>query len=173
MINPYDFYITPEEYKRASENGIKKGTLENRIRKLGWDKERAINTPCQKRSNYSKWYKIAAKNGINKSTFSSRVNKGNWSAEKAATTPIMNRMEICRKYPAEVYKTLEENGISLSTFRKRIKRGWTIERATTEKINSNQEALRKMWDKSKNVNTGFKETHKSYWNLRSNNKINI
>ena len=41
MRNVYDFYITPEEYKRAAENGIRKAALEARIRKLGWDKERA------------------------------------------------------------------------------------------------------------------------------------
>lgn len=173
MRNVYDFYITPEEYKRAAENGIRKETLESRIRKLGWEKEKAINTPCQKRSIYSKWYKIAAENGINKSTFSSRINISNWSVEKAATTPIMDRREICRKYPTELYRILEENGISISTFRKRIKRGWTIERAMTEKINSKKETLRKMWNSSKIINTGFKEAHKSYWNLRSNNKINV
>lgn len=39
----------------------------------------------------------------------------------------------------------------------------------TEKINSKQEILRKM----KNINTGFKEAHKSYWALRNKNTINI
>lgn len=31
MINPYDFYITPEEYKIAAQNGINRKTLEDRI----------------------------------------------------------------------------------------------------------------------------------------------
>ena len=50
MINPYDFYITPEEYKIAAQNGINRKTLEDRIRKLGWNKERAINTPTKKKN---------------------------------------------------------------------------------------------------------------------------
>ena len=173
MINPYDFYITPEEYKRAAENGIRKGTLENRIRKCGWDKERAINTPTQKRTDYSEWYRIAESNGISKGTFRSRVNKCKWDIERAATEPIVPASKKARRYSDEVYKILEKNRISLHVFRNRISRGWSLERAMTEKINSKQEILRKMQDKSKNVNTGFKETHKSYWNIRSNNKINV
>ena len=43
MRNVYDFYITPEEYKRAAENGISKQCLEVRIRSLGWTKFRALN----------------------------------------------------------------------------------------------------------------------------------
>ena len=173
MRNVYDFYITPEEYKRAAENGIRKVTLEARIRKLGWDKERAINEPPQKREDRSKWCQIAIENGISKKTFMSRVNTCKWSEEKAATTTVQEKGKIRRKYPDELYHVLKQNDISVQAFHKRIKRGWTIERAMTEKINSKQETIRKMGDKSKNLNTAFKEAHKSYWRLISDNKINI
>lgn len=169
MIDPYDFYITPEEYKIAAQNGIHKKTLEGRIRKCGWDKKRAINTPTQKRTDYSEWYKIAESNGIGKETFRSRVNKCKWDIERAATEPIIPTSKKARRYSDEVYKILEKNRISLNVFRNRISRGWTLERAMTEKINSKQEILRKM----KNINTGFKEAHKSYWALRNKNTINI
>lgn len=59
MKNIYDFYITPEEYEIAVKNGIGKVALENRIRKHGWDKERALTQPTQKQVNNSKWYPIA------------------------------------------------------------------------------------------------------------------
>lgn len=173
MRNVYDFYITPEEYKRAAENGIRKAALEARIRKPGWDKERAINEPTQKREDRSKWCQIAIENGISKGTFMSRVNACKWSKEKAATIPVQNKGKIRRKYPDELYSVLKQNEINVQAFHKRIKRGWTIERAMTEKINSKQEIIMKMCDKSKNLNTAFKEANKSYWMLRNDNKINI
>jgi hypothetical protein len=37
--------ITEDDYQRAEANGIKRHTLRNRVRKLKWDKERAINDP--------------------------------------------------------------------------------------------------------------------------------
>ena len=39
MINPYDYYITDEEYAIAEKNGISKDTLNFRIRRMGWDNE--------------------------------------------------------------------------------------------------------------------------------------
>jgi len=39
------FYITPEEYQIAEQNGISAATLEARVRSLAWKKERAIYTP--------------------------------------------------------------------------------------------------------------------------------
>lgn len=173
MLNPYDFYITPEEYKIAAQNGIHRKTLEDRIRKLGWNKERAINTPTQKRTDYSEWYPIARENGIPEVTFRSRVNKYKWSEEKAATEPIIAVQIRNRKYSDEVYRVLEINGISERTFYNRISQGWSIERAMTEKKYTKEERVKKVKEALKNVNTGFKEAHKSYWALRNKNTINI
>lgn len=44
MRNPYEYYITPEEYEMAAENGISRSTLNRRVRDLGWEKEIAIIT---------------------------------------------------------------------------------------------------------------------------------
>lgn len=138
----HDFYITPEEYEIAEANGIDKHTLEERIRKQFWDKERAISQPKRKRGKYTNWYKIAESNGISRGTFIARVNESGWSCERAATEPIKTVKEKAiimaesrRKYPAEVYATLKANGINRNTFIARIRRGWTVERAMTEKVN--------------------------------------
>ena len=47
MRNPYDYYITPEEYEIAERNGVCASTLNRRIRDLGWEKDIAITTLFQ------------------------------------------------------------------------------------------------------------------------------
>lgn len=173
MINPYDFYITPEEYKRAAENGIRKRTLEDRIRKYGWSKERALTQPIQRKVERSKWRLIAKENRISEITFSSRVNKYKWDEEKAATEPIRVLTGGKRKYSEEVYISLEKNGISRKTFYNRISQGWSLERAMTEKMYTKEEKAKKVKEALKNINTGFKEAHKNYWVLRNNKTIDI
>lgn len=37
--------ITEDDYQQAAEKGISRHTLRNRLRKLKWDKERAITEP--------------------------------------------------------------------------------------------------------------------------------
>ena len=37
MENKRYFYITPEDFEKAKENGIHKDTVITRVRKLGWD----------------------------------------------------------------------------------------------------------------------------------------
>ena len=170
----YDFYITPEEYKRALENGICKSTLEGRIRNLGWAKEKAINHPPQRRVKRSEWCQIAKENGISEVTFYSRINKYKWNVEKAATEPIhVLAGRRRRKYSEEVYISLEKNGISRKTFYNRISQGWSLERAMTEKKYTKEEKAKKVKEALKNINTGFKEAHKNYWVLRNNKTINI
>lgn len=137
----YDSYITHEEYKIAEDNGIDKRTLEDRIRRQSWDKKRAISQPKRARGKYTKWYKIAESNGISRGTFIARVNIGGWECERAATEPLKTIEEKAiimansrKVYADEVYATLEANGICRSTFEARLRRGWQIERAMTEKI---------------------------------------
>lgn len=171
MRNVYDFYITPEEYKLATENGIGKVALENRIRKLGWDKERALTQPTQKKIDNSKWYPIAEANGISRKLFLSRINKNKWSPEKAATEPVRYTSERNRKYSDEIYEILEVNGISKELFYDRMRKGWSVERAMTEKKFTVEEVTKKMLEASKYINSGFKELHKVDWLVRSNNSI--
>ena len=172
MRNVYDFYITPEEYKRAAEIGIRKATLETRIRKLGWDKERAINEAPQKRVDNSKWYSVAEANGISKKLFLSRINRNKWSPEMAATEPIIYTAERNRKYSDEIYQILEVNGISKQLFYDRISKGWSIKRAMTEKKFTIEEVTKKMLEASNNTNSEFKKIHNFDWLVRSNNNIN-
>lgn len=142
MRNIYDFYITPEEYDIAERNGISNKLLYYRIRRDGWSKERAMSQPVRKRSDYSKWYLIAEKNGISRRTFLMRMYNCGWDCERAATEPIKSikekvilMAESRRKYSDKIYETLKLNGISRTMFYGRIHRGWTIERAMTEKKN--------------------------------------
>lgn len=43
-------YITDDDVATAKVNGICKSTLVNRVRTYGWDIERAITQPVQKRA---------------------------------------------------------------------------------------------------------------------------
>ncbi|WP_338630441.1 hypothetical protein [Clostridium baratii] len=134
----FNYYITPEEYAIAERNGIGKDTLESRVRKLGWDKEKAITKKVEKRNKYGEWIEVSRRNGINDATFRYRVRKG-WTLEKAATEPVMTKEEIrrrahekWRRYPKEVLKLAESNGIYYRTFAYRVKRlGWTMSKAAT------------------------------------------
>lgn len=139
MRNVYDFYITPEEYKRAAENGISKQCLEVRIRSLGWTKFRALNEKPLKFNRLPKeWIDIAIKNGICYSTFKYRVNILKLDIEIAATKPLQDRKsqakkayEASRKYSKEYKDLAIKNGISERTFHRRVKSGWTLIDAAT------------------------------------------
>lgn len=75
MRNPYEYYITPEEYEMAAENGISRSTLNRRVRDLGWEKEIAIITPVPMRDKYG-WNKvkeIALQNGIARHAYCDRI----------------------------------------------------------------------------------------------------
>ena len=91
----YSFYITPDTYQTAEQNGIKKAALEYRIRNLAWDTQRAITTPPKEQKNTGdKWRKLAKKNGIPYQAFQKRVNVYGWEPERAATELLQNRHEI-------------------------------------------------------------------------------
>ncbi len=122
------FYITPEEYEEAELKCVHKKMLNNRVHNLGWDKERAINTPpiVRNRNLNQTYAKIAKENGISLDSFAYRINHG-WSLEEASTTPIMDLKvhmrelgKASRKYPKELIALAEENGIPIKTFYKRI-----------------------------------------------------
>ena len=109
MINPYDFYITDEEYEIAERNGIIKDTLNYRIRIMGWDKEKALNTPTRKYTKRSKQIEIAESNGIGRTTFYDRLADG-WKVEDAYTIPVMSRKQILEKMWKERDRKRYENG---------------------------------------------------------------
>jgi hypothetical protein len=135
----YQFYITPEEYEKAAQKGIRPALLEVRIRSLAWDKERALNEPPQKKKILPPHLiKLAEQNGICYRTFLWRVNTLCWEPERAATQPLQDRVaqakrayEKSRKYPKELHQLALKNGIKERTFHRRMKSGWKPEIAAT------------------------------------------
>lgn len=133
------FYITPEEYQIAEQNGISAATLEVRVRSLAWQKERAINTPPHEKHRLGDWVKVAEQNGICYRTLVYRANQLGWDIERAATQPLQNlraQAEFARErdrvYPLDILETASRNGINYDTFRGRVKRGWSMEEAATK-----------------------------------------
>jgi len=147
-VSIYNYYITPEEYKQAEKNGVDPHNLERRIRLLGWNKEKAINTPLENHTDRRKWAQVAKKNGIGYRTFMSRITLYGYSEEEAETKPLQNRKKIALKntennrvFPKKYLLLAEENGISYHTFYSRIKKyKWSFEKAATHPIMSHSEA---------------------------------
>ena len=96
MNNPYDFYITDEEYAIAEKHGISKDTLNFRIRRMGWKKEKALTTKPRKYTNRAKQVEIAKANGISRATFYDRLSDG-WKVEDAYTVPVMDSKQILER----------------------------------------------------------------------------
>ncbi|MEC1021437.1 hypothetical protein, partial [Bacillus paralicheniformis] len=161
MFNPYDFYITPEEFAQAEANGICKDTLIWRIRRQGWGKQRALTEPVQfqDRDKFSviwdEWGKLAEENGVSRSVFRYRLRRG-WTEEKAATTPKIDRNEhmkrMCelsprtkrRKFSEDLVRLAESNGVSYRTLQSRVKKlGWDPYTAATTPVVSLREIQRK------------------------------
>lgn len=136
----FQFYISPENYARAAANGIRRLTLEYRVRTAAWPLERAITEPVPARQNHGHWTALAAANGISHQVFYGRL-KRDWSYEQAATQPLTSRsqqQDLCRqakfyqkRYPPEIVAQAEANGVSRQAFYGRVKRGWTIEAAAS------------------------------------------
>lgn len=131
------YYITPEDYSKAAQNGISATTLEARVRNLGWNVERAIKTPPQARTDFKDWPKIAQQNGICRWTFRNRISLG-WDPERAATQPVVSRsknMSVLGKknriFPKSLLELAQSNGISSHTFGDRVRRGWDPTKAAT------------------------------------------
>jgi hypothetical protein len=145
MLNPYDIYITPEEYKLAASHGVPATMLDRRVRQQDWPKHKAMTTPPRRskpRGYFTEWLRLAKQNGIGRDAFFSRLSRG-WSEDVAATTPIESEDEIrehalmatehVRVFPEKYLRLAEQNGIPYATFRYRVKHcGWDYERAATE-----------------------------------------
>lgn len=81
------YYLTPQDFEIAEENGIKKKTVERRVMDFGWDIERAITEPVNERSYatgaWAQWEHIA---NVTYQNFRTRLSRG-WSEQDAALTP--------------------------------------------------------------------------------------
>lgn len=134
------FYITPEDYKEAEENGICKDTLETRVRKLGWNVRKAKTKKVRKKNNISQeLLQIAKNNDIERYTISDRIRNG-WTIEEACTRPKKRGRQ--RKYPNWVYEEADKNGLRYSTVNHRIIDGWEWEKACTTPVKSKKECIR-------------------------------
>ncbi|WP_342440000.1 hypothetical protein NSS79_15340 [Paenibacillus sp. FSL L8-0436] len=135
----YNYYITPGDYETAAANGIKRETLEQRVRVYGWEIERATTQPLRKQKNRKTWRALADQNGITPDAFYRRLKVG-WDPARAATEPMVSKAESLiraresyRKYPQEWLDLAAQNGISLTLFRARVRVfGWSYEKAATE-----------------------------------------
>lgn len=153
MLNPYDIYITPEEYELAASHGVSAAMLDRRVRQQDWPKQKAMTTPPRPqkpRGYYTVLLKLAEENGIGRDAFFSRINR-DWSENDAATTPLQTDDEVklhalmatdhVRVFPEKYLRLAEANGIPYHTFRMRvIKSKWSYERAASEPKWSRQQA---------------------------------
>jgi len=141
----YEYYITPQEYDQAQQNGISPGALTIRIRRLAWPKIRALTAPPRQRRSVKDWVNLAEQNGIKPKTFYRRVERG-WDLERAATQSLSNKKEVMlqnrkdnRVYPKAIIERAIENGVSYELFTWRMRNGWTMEEASTVKKLSHRE----------------------------------
>ena len=138
MENKRYFYITPEDFEKAKENGIPKDTVLTRVRMLGWDVDRAITKPPRKIRKFTKEeIKIMEENGIDRNTVSCRIKYG-WTLEEAISRPKKPGRQYI--YPEWVYEEANKNGIAYSIVNSRIKDGWDMKRACTERVKTRQES---------------------------------
>ena len=111
MENKRYFYITPEDFKKAKENGIHKETVITRVRKLGWDVDKAITKPARKKRKFTKEeIKIMEENGISYSAVNNRI-KGGWDMKRACTERVKTRQESA-KIARKKLKESREVGIN-------------------------------------------------------------
>ena len=156
MENKRYFYITPEDFEKAKENGIHKETVITRVRKLGWDVDKAITKPARKKRKFTKEeIKIMEENGIDRNTAVCRLNYG-WTVEEAISKPKKQGRQYI--YPEWVYEEADKNGISYSALGNRIRRGMSLEEACTKKTITKLKALEIARKKQKeNKKTNNKE----------------
>lgn len=93
----YDEVILYEDYERAAKNGVSRYALDNRVKYLMWDKEKAITTPVRRAAYCKKVLNLANSNGISRSTLSARILISKMTPYEAATKPIMTNSECLKK----------------------------------------------------------------------------
>ena len=140
------FYLTDEDLEIAVSNGLNPQTVKDRVRKYGWEINRAITQPTLKRTKEGiGWNEWKDKSLVSKSTFISRMKKG-WTHEEAALKPPMSKSEASkqkRKYSLEQYSIARKNGISQSVVRYRVSQmKWDIEKAITTPVMSKSDSAK-------------------------------
>lgn len=144
----FTFWITPENYSTAEQNGISAKLLTDRVRSFGWDLKRATTNPPRELLHRKEWVAIAKANNILPRVFYHRVNKG-MSQEQASTIPVMDKQTAInnlaikkRKYPKEYEEMAVANGINKKTFISRMHRKWKPLEAATVPVKHFKEATK-------------------------------
>lgn len=92
--------------------------------------------------------KAEEEHGLNKRQIYMRIHNCKWSIERALNTPLKKQGRPY-KYDEKYYELAKKNGIPLRLFMDRVLRGWSFERAATEKY----EADYNSWAKWKEIAT--------------------
>lgn len=142
-----NWYITSDDEEKAEKNGISRTLLHFRVNQMGWDIEKAVNTPVKKsrpRGSLNKYAALAKENGIAYKTMLERINRMGWEPLEAATKPLETLeekrerqskfAEKQRKHPKEMVELAKKNGIGYQTFRLRVKAGKSYEEAATRPL---------------------------------------
>lgn len=87
-------------------------------------------------------YAIAEANGISRYNAWQRFNEYGWELEDAITRPVRSSGRR-RKHNEDAIKIAEANGISRALYMRRIRDGWSEEKASSAPIVSHQEAGRR------------------------------
>lgn len=141
-------YLTAEDYEIAERNGICRDYAYQRYYMLGWDREKAINTPVIQYKNLWRNYKDISK--VSRSVFYKRIREG-ISPEEAATTPPHPHPGGWNKFTGKFSeKDLEiaaANGISESTAKARVYiYKWPVELAITVPVGKKRLMMRRAKD---------------------------
>jgi hypothetical protein len=134
-------FMTPEDYKKAAENGIPYNIAYARWYMYGWSVEKTVNTPIKKRGTglWPEYKELCEKNGIIQNTFYGRIKDRKMTPYEAATTPIVPHQERSKKgsvrIPLHMFELAKSNGISGKTLKYRVYQyDWDVEIAATKPI---------------------------------------
>lgn len=152
-----DYYITPEDFKRAEENGISNERLRQRVYGAGWPKEKAITKQISKGTGWKEYKDIAGEHGICYRTFADRRKRG-MDPYEAATKPVMDSSESIKIARASKTDTVftddqvqraKRNGISRELLWCRVRCWkWDIEEAINTPVLTPSEAMSRAYKAS-------------------------
>lgn len=150
------YYVTPEEYEIAENNGISRKNVYNRTYMLGWDIERAITEKIHHRKKGYKKLVENSNSNVKYETFITRVNKG-LSIEEALNNKVLSKEEVselmiqsrCTVFTREEIARAKKNGICYRTLHWRVQKGkWDKEKAITTPLLSSDETMKRAREKS-------------------------
>lgn len=166
-----DYYITPEDFKRAEDNGISNDTLRQRVYSYGWPKGKAITKPVSKGTGWKEYKDIAEEHGICYRTFADRRKRG-WDPHEAATKPVTenkNSIRIARSsrvdrvFTDEQIQRAKENGVGYDLLWNRVRRWkWDVETAINTPVLTLSQAASRGYRES---SFSFKGTQ-AFWNKK-------